>query len=87
MARDIRHAVGVGSGGNLDALDSERVNAATQDLDLAEDELALLKDPAWMDENEADAIMAMRIEKEEADSATPIREYMRERAARSRIGK
>ena len=37
-----------------------------------------------MAEDEADAIMAMRIEKEEAGSAIPIRQYMRLRTSSGR---
>jgi hypothetical protein len=53
-------------------------------LELSEEERALLRDPEWMDEDEADAIMAMRIEKEEAGSAIPIRQYMRDRVSSGR---
>jgi hypothetical protein len=48
-------------------------------LDLTEEERAILKDPDWVDEDEADAIMAMRIEKSEGGSAIPIRQYMADR--------
>jgi len=71
----------------LAGLDSEHSRTAAHELELSEEERALLRDPEWMDEDEADAIMAMRIEKEEAGSAIPIRQYMHERAARSRTTK
>ncbi len=66
---------------DLAGLDSEQNRVATYELELSEEERALLRDPEWMDEDEADSIMAMRIEKEEAGSAIPIRQYMRERAS------
>jgi hypothetical protein len=85
MAMDKRYGPGNGSGcADLVGVDSEHNRLATHELELTEEERALLKDPEWMDEDEADAIMAMRIEKEEAGSAIPIRQYMRERASRSR---
>jgi hypothetical protein len=62
------------------ANDHERV--AARELELTNEERALLRDPEWMDEDEADSIMAARIESAEAGGAVPIREYMRERAAR-----
>jgi hypothetical protein len=83
MAMDSRYIPRSRSGcDDLAGLDSEHNRVAAHELELSEGERALLKDPEWIDEDEADAIMAMRIEKEEADGATPIREYMRERAAR-----
>ena len=85
MAMDSRHGSGNASGGaDLSGLDIERDRVATRDLELTEAERALLRDPEWIDEDEADAIMAMRIEKEEAGGAIPIRQYMRERASRAR---
>jgi hypothetical protein len=88
MATDKRYGPGNGSRcADLAGLDSEHNRAATHELELTEEERALLKDPEWMDEDEADAIMAMRIEKEEAGDAIPIRQYMRERASRSRVTK
>jgi len=88
MAKDNTYSPGNTSGcADLAGLDSEHNRAATHELQLTEAERALLQDPQWMDEDEADAIMAMRIEKEEAGSAIPIRQYMRERASRSRATK
>jgi hypothetical protein len=72
---------------DLAGLDSEHNRVATHELELTDAERALLKDPDWLDEDEADAIMAMRIEKVEAGSAIPIRQYLRERASRSRVTK
>ena len=68
---------------DLAGLDSEHQRAAARDVDLTGEERALLRDPEWMDEDEADAIRAMRIEKDEAGGAIPIRQYMRERASRA----
>lgn len=83
MAKDDPYDFSKGSGGaDLVGLDRDRERMAARELELTADERALLSDPQWMDEDEADAIMAMRIEKEEGGSAIPIRQYMRERAAR-----
>ena len=88
MAMDSRYIPSSRSGcADLAGLDSEHNRVATHELELSEEERALLRDPEWMDEDEADSIMAMRIEKEEAGSAIPIRRYMRERASRSRATK
>ena len=85
MAMDSRYIPSSRSGcADFAGLDSEHNRVATYELELSEEERALLKDPEWMDEDEADAIMAMRIEKEEAGSAIPIRQYMRERASSGR---
>ena len=88
MAMDSRYIPSNRSGcADLTGLDSEHNRVASHELELSEEERALLRDPEWMDEDEADAIMAMRIEKEEDGSATPIRQYMRERASRGRATK
>ena len=85
MAMDSRYIPSSRSGcADLAGLDSENNRVATHELELSEEERALLRDPEWMDEDEADSIMAMRIEKEEAGSAIPIRQYMRERASSGR---
>ena len=87
MAKNNRYGASNGCGcADLSGLDSENGRVATHELELSDEERALLKDPEWMDEDEADAIMAMRIEKEEGGSAIPIRQYMRERA-KSRLAK
>jgi hypothetical protein len=83
MAKDRPYDHSQGSGAaDLVGPDSEHERIATRELELSEEERALLRDPQWMDEDEADAIMAMRIEKKEAGSAIPMRQYMRERASR-----
>jgi hypothetical protein len=85
MAMDSRYIPSSRSGcADLAGLDSENNRVATHELELSEEERALLRDPDWMDKDEADAIMAMRIEKEEAGRAIPIRQYMRERASSGR---
>jgi hypothetical protein len=85
MAMDSRYIPSSRSGSaDLAGLDSEHNRVATHELELSEEERALLRDPEWMDEDEADAIMAMRIEKEEAGSAIPIRRYMLERTSSGR---
>jgi hypothetical protein len=65
-------------------LDSERDQLSTLGIELTGEERALLRDPLWMDEDEADAVMAMRIEKEEAGRAIPLRQYMTERGLKDR---
>jgi hypothetical protein len=83
MAQDSRYNSGGTGSTELSDLDSERERAAADELALTNEERALLSDPEWIDEDEADAIIAMRIEQAEAGRTTPIREYMRERASRS----
>lgn len=60
-------------------LDSERERLSTLGLELTDEERALLSDPEWMDEDEADFITAMRIGKEEEGRAIPLRQWMSER--------
>jgi hypothetical protein len=85
MAMDSRYIPSSHSGcADLAGLDSEHNRVATHELELSEEERALLRDPEWLDEDEADAVMAMRIEKEEAGSAIPIRQYMRDRVSSGR---
>lgn len=60
-------------------IDSEHERLSTKGINLSSEERALLHDPAWIDKEEADAIMAMKIEKAEADSAIPIEQDLRER--------
>ena len=85
MAMDSRYIPSSRSGSaDLAGLDREHNRVATHELELSDEERALLREPEWMDEDEADAIMAMRIEKEEAGSAIPIRQYVRERASSGR---
>src|ERR1017187_4609240 len=72
-----------GSGAPATASDLEslaikgRVRAEGVDLSPAEGKI--LQDPDWITEDEADAIMAERIYRREADRAKPLREYLRER--------
>ena len=88
MAMDSRYIPSSRSGcADLAGLDSEHTRVATHELELSEEERALLRDPEWIDEDEADAIMAMRIEKKEAGGAIPIREYVLERAAKRSLSR
>jgi hypothetical protein len=64
--------------------DSERERLSTLGIDLTDDERALLRDPEWIDEDEADSIIAMRIEKEEGERTIPLRQYMRDRGLEGR---
>jgi hypothetical protein len=48
-------------------------------VDLSAAEKRFLLDPDWITEDEADAIVAERIFQREAESAKPLRDYLRER--------
>jgi hypothetical protein len=63
----------------LDQIDSERERLPAHRANLSAKERALLKDPDWIDEDEADAILAERIFQKEAPLAIPFREYLKSR--------
>jgi hypothetical protein len=48
-------------------------------VDLTEAERKFLRDPNWITEGEAEAIVAERIYQREADKAMPLREYLKSR--------
>jgi hypothetical protein len=54
-------------------IDSERERLPASRVDLSAAERSLLKDPEWIDEDEADAILAERIVQKEAHTAMPFR--------------
>ena len=60
-------------------IDSERNRVATVGLNLSPEERAMLKDPEWMDEDEADGIMSMRNEKHSAGETISLRKYLSKR--------
>jgi hypothetical protein len=61
----------------LDQIDSERERLPVDRANLSSKERDLLKDPDWIDEDEADIIICMR--RESQDEAIPIREYLKRR--------
>jgi hypothetical protein len=60
-------------------IDSERYRLRASEVKLSPEERALLKDPDWVDEDDADLIICLRREKEEGNRAIPFREYLRRR--------
>ena len=63
----------------LAEIDSERERLPVDRVELSAEERALLKDPDWIDEDEADAILAMRIDREEEGQEIPFRDYLKSR--------
>ena len=63
----------------LDQIDSERERLPAYRANLSAKERSLLKDPDWIDEDEADVIICMRRESQEKDQAIPFREYLKRR--------
>lgn len=63
----------------LAEIDSERERLPADRVKLSSKERALLKDPDWIDEDEADAILAMRIDRDEEGQEIPFRDYLRSR--------
>ena len=61
----------------LAEIDSERERLPVDRVELSAEERALLKDPDWIDEDEADLIVCMRRERE--GPAIPFREYLKSR--------
>jgi hypothetical protein len=59
-------------------LDSEKHRLPSSAVDLTAKERAFLKDPDWIDEDESDALIAMRREAEEEDQAIPFEEVLEE---------
>jgi hypothetical protein len=64
---------------SLAEIDSERHRLPASEANLTAEERASLKDPNWIDEDEADAIICRRREKEPGNQPIPIREYLRRR--------
>ena len=63
-------------------IDSEHERLPASAVKLTAAERKLLKDPDWIDEEEGDLIIAMRIDRAEGDKCTPIREYLKRRGIR-----
>jgi hypothetical protein len=63
----------------LAEIDSERERLPVDRVELSAEERALLKDPDWIDEDEADAILAERIFRKERHLAIPFHEYLKSR--------
>ena len=57
-----------------------KVSSST--VDLTPQERRHLRDPDWIDQQEAEAIMVERTIREEGESGTPIREYLKKRGIR-----
>jgi hypothetical protein len=60
-------------------IDSERYRLPSSEVELTAEERRLLKDPSWIDEDEADIIICMRREKEPGNEPIPFREYLKRR--------
>ena len=58
--------------------DSELRRLPASAVELTAEERRFLKDPNWIDEDEADALLAMRREKEEGRRAIPFRKLLKE---------
>jgi hypothetical protein len=63
-------------------IDSERERLPVSQSNLTPEERAFLKDPNWIDEDEADVIICRRLEKEPGNEPIPFREYLRKRGIR-----
>lgn len=66
----------------LTHLDSERHKLPSSEVDLTAAERRMLEDPNSISEDEADAILSLRIDKEEGAAAIPFREYLKRRGRR-----
>jgi hypothetical protein len=60
-------------------IDSERYRLRASEVKLSPEERALLNDPDWVDEDDADLIICLRREKEEGNRYQPFDEYLKER--------
>jgi len=63
-------------------IDATRERLPSSAVELTPEEKELLKDPDWIDEDEADTIIAMRIERQQEGSAVPFEEYLKRRGLR-----
>lgn len=66
----------------LEHVDSTRERISSAAVKLTDEERALLSDPDWMDEDEADRIMALRVERAQGPSAIPVEGYLKKRGRR-----
>jgi hypothetical protein len=62
---------------DLGKIDSTSRRAASSAVKLSAEERKLLSDPDWMDEDEADLIMARRVERTQGHTAIPFEEYLK----------
>jgi hypothetical protein len=63
----------------LEHVDSTRERISSAAVKLTDEERELLSDPDWIDEDEADRIMALRVERSQGNSAIPVEEYLKKR--------
>lgn len=62
--------------------DSTRRRVPSAAVKLSPEERKLLSDPDWLDEDEADLIMSLRVERAEGRLAIPFEEYLKKRGRR-----
>ena len=63
-------------------IDATRERLPTSAVELTREEKKLLKEPDWMDEDEADAILALRDLEKDKRRAIPFRDYLKKRSIR-----
>jgi hypothetical protein len=75
----VRADVEIGNLGRADLgkIDSTRRRTPSAAVKLSAEERKLLSDPDWMDEDEADLIMARRVERTQGRTAIPFEEYLK----------
>jgi hypothetical protein len=66
----------------LEQVDSAQERISSAAVKLSDEERELLSDPDWMDEDEADRIMALRVERGQGRSAIPVEDYLKKRGRR-----
>jgi hypothetical protein len=66
----------------LERIDATRFKMHMDDVRLNEAERGVIGNPPWMDEDDADAIVSMRIPADEERSEIPFRQYLREQGLR-----
>jgi len=60
-------------------IDATRERLPSSAVELTREERKLLKDPDWIDEDEADTILALRDLKRDKRQAIPFRDYLKKR--------
>jgi hypothetical protein len=66
----------------LAEIDATKERLPSSIVELTPQERKLLKDPDWIDEDEADTIIAMRIERRQRHCTIPLEEYLKKRGIR-----
>jgi hypothetical protein len=66
----------------LASTDATKERLPSSAVQLTSEEREILEDPAWINEDEADTIIAMRIMRKEGHEAIPFEEYLRKRGVR-----